>query len=103
MVRKPPAGEIAQKRKLTRMLDAPPTEPRPLLYVKAGGPPDNWRQVRVIRKANGQEVRDVVEANAHEGWFRQVQRDKAGNIERDKIGRRIICLVRAAIRLEVRP
>lgn len=79
-----------------------PPPDRQLLYVKAGGPPDSWRKVRVIRKANGQEVRDVVEANAHEGWFDQAVRNKAGNIERDKVGRMIIRRVRAAIRLEIR-
>lgn len=80
---------------------AAPAE-RPILYVKAGGPPKNWKSVRVIRKANGQEVRDVVEANAHEGWLDQAVRDKAGAIERDKVGRMIIRRVRAAIRLEIR-
>lgn len=101
MARKPPTGEVAQKRKLTRMLDGQ-TPDRPILYVKAGGPPENWRKVRVIRKANGQEVRDVVEANAHEGWFDQAVRDKAGNIKRDKVGRMIIRRVRSAIKLETR-
>lgn len=80
-----------------------PTAERPLLYVKAGGPPANWKAVRVIRKANGQEVRDVVEANAYDGWFDQAVRDKAGAVERDKVRRMIIRRVRAAIRLEIRP
>ncbi len=81
---------------------SPAAAPRPLLYVKAGGPPANWKKIQVVLKSNGRKVPDVVEADAHEGWYDQAMRDKAGSIERDKVGRMRIRRVRAAIRLEVR-
>lgn len=39
-----------------------------ITYAKAGGPPDNWREITVLNVETGEEVVDIVEVNATEGW-----------------------------------
>lgn len=48
--------------------------PKPLLYVKVGGPPANWRSLNVVHKSNGRVIPDVLEADAHNGWVIQAVR-----------------------------
>lgn len=61
-----------------------PDPERPILYAKAGVTP-GWRDLEVVRAANGCLVGDVVEANAHEGWV--IQRVRvAGQLVRNARG-----------------
>lgn len=61
-----------------------PDPERPILYAKAGVTP-GWRDLEVVRAANGRLVGDVVEANAHEGWV--IQRVRvAGQLVRNARG-----------------
>lgn len=77
---------------------------RPILYAKAGGPPGNWRSLRVVHKANGREVKDVLEANAHEGWYVARVRGADGRFAKNSRGDAVLTKrVQAAIRIEVRP
>ena len=71
---------------------------RPILYLKAGSIPSDWRSCRVLY-ANGREVRDVLEANAHEGWFVQAVRAK-GVIQRRRDGSPVTRKVWSKIRIE---
>lgn len=42
-------------------------------YAKVGGPPDNWSQMLITDLETGEQVDNVVEVNADEGWLiRQV-------------------------------
>lgn len=69
---------------------------RPILYLKAGSIPTDWKSYRVLY-ANGRPVRDVVEANAHAGWFVQALRE-AGELVRDGQGglrtRRVVAKIK---------
>lgn len=47
---------------------------KPLLYAKAGGPPDNWMDLRVIDLDTGQDVQDALEVNVTEGWMIRYKR-----------------------------
>lgn len=71
---------------------------RPVLYLKAGSIPADWKSYRVLY-ANGRPVRDVVEANSHAGWFVQAIREK-GELMRDHGGRLRTRRVEAKIRIE---
>jgi hypothetical protein len=54
---------------------------RPILSVKAGGPPGFWRDLEVRLASNGRLIPDVREANAHEGWYVQALRRSDGNLD----------------------
>ena len=56
---------------------------RPILYVKTGGPPADWREMRVHLARGGKLVPDVREANAHEGWYVQALRRPDGHLDID--------------------
>ena len=98
-----PATKPARQPKAPKQPPIPPAlEERPILYAKSGGPPVNWRKLRIMRVSTGKEVRDVVEANAFEGWVVQALRDDEGNLKRrgaELSTRR----VEMKIRIEVRP
>lgn len=71
---------------------------RPVYYLKAGSVPADWKAYRVLY-ANGRPVRDVVEADAFNGWFVQAVRE-GGEIVRDKLGRMRTRRVVAKIKIE---
>lgn len=71
---------------------------RPVLYLKAGSIPTNWKAFRVLY-ANGRPVRDVVEADAFNGWFVQAVREN-GELLRDRLGRLKTRRVVAKIKIE---
>lgn len=75
----------------------PKLEGKPILYAKAGGPPANWRDLRVVAVATGKELRDVIEANAFDGWVVQRVRDGAGKLTAGE--RRVV----VKVRIEPRP
>jgi len=75
-----------------------PFPPRPVLYIKAGSVPADWRAFRVLY-ANGRPIRDVVEADAHNGWFVQAVR-REGELLRDGAGRLRTRRIEAKIRIE---
>lgn len=75
-----------------------PPAARPVLYLKAGSIPDDWRTLRVVH-INGRVIRDVVEANAHAGWFVQAVREK-GELVRTPTGGLVTRKVYARIRIE---
>lgn len=52
---------------------------RPILYAKAGSTPD-WRKLQVVHAKNGRLIPDVLEANAHEGWYVQAVKDADGGL-----------------------
>lgn len=61
----------------------PPTteklrEPVSLPHAKVGGPPDDWHGVRVVDLDAGQEVTEVIECNAAEGWLVRAASDANG-------------------------
>lgn len=58
-----------------------PNPDRPILYVRTGGPPANWRDLVVRLASNGRLVPDVREANAHEGWYVQALRLPNGHLD----------------------
>lgn len=58
---------------------------KPILYVKAGVTP-GWRELDVVFKANGRVLRDVIEADAHNGWYVQAVRDAEGMVQRRRDG-----------------
>jgi hypothetical protein len=37
-------------------------------YATVGGPPENWNEITVVNTETGEEVVDIVEVNAPEGW-----------------------------------
>lgn len=51
----------------------------PLSYAVVGGPPDDWHGLSVF-DAVGNEVKDVIEVNAAEGWLIRHRRDDQGNV-----------------------
>lgn len=83
------------------MVLRPMTE-KPILYVKAGKTPANWRDLVVKRAAGGRVIPDVVEADAFNGWFVQAIRDKAGKVERSPGGTMRTRRVQAKIKIVVR-
>lgn len=48
-----------------------------ITYAKAGGPPDDWHDLRIIH-ADGTDDTYVVEANSAEGWLIRYRRDGTG-------------------------
>lgn len=56
---------------------------KPILYVRGGGPPADWKQLQVRFASNGKLVPDVREANAHEGWYVQAIRRADGVLDLD--------------------
>ncbi len=52
-----------------------------LTYVKAGGPPDYWRIVRVVDLDTGTEVAGVIEADTSGGWLTYYARDQQGRLK----------------------
>lgn len=77
--------------------------PRPVLYLKSGGPPADWRDYDIIRVSSGKKMKDLIEANAYEGWVVQVRRDAAGNIQTDAGGRPRTLRLSVKIRIVRRP
>lgn len=75
--------------------------PKPVLYVKVGGPPANWRSLVVWDVKARKYVVDIVEADAHHGWYRQALRDAAGNVQ-IRHGEYVTRRVERAIRIEPR-
>lgn len=71
---------------------------RPVYYLKSGSVPADWKSFRVLY-ANGRPIRDVVEADAFNGWFVQAVRE-GGEIVRDKLGRMRTRRVVAKIKIE---
>lgn len=76
---------------------------RPILYLKSGGPPADWRDYRVVRATTGKEIRDLTEANAFEGWVVQVRRGSDGNILVDRGGNALTVRLKVKIRIERKP
>lgn len=72
--------------------------PRPVLYLKAGSFPTDWKQYRVLY-ANGRPIRDVVEADAFNGWFVQAVRE-GGELLRTSGGALRTRRVEAKIKIE---
>lgn len=60
-----------------------PPPDRPVLYVRTGGPPADWRDMEVRLASNGRPVPDVREASAHEGWYVQALRRPDGHLDID--------------------
>jgi hypothetical protein len=58
---------------------------KPILYAKVGGPPADWRNLVIKLASNGQEVRDVLEVNAHAGWYVQHVRRPDGKLDIDPL------------------
>jgi len=54
----------------------------PLLYAKAGGPPDNYMHLEVF--LDGEKLDGVTEANVTEGWLIRIKRDADGNLMLDE-------------------
>jgi hypothetical protein len=54
-----------------------------ITYAKVGGPPAYWQGLKVINLDTGQEVLDVVEVDAHEGWLISYRRNAEGHIYPD--------------------
>jgi hypothetical protein len=59
-----------------------------IVYAKSGGPPDNWHGIRVFDEA-GNEIKDVEEVHAGEGWLIRAKRNAQGHIyaEGDEIAK----------------
>ena len=49
-------------------------------YAKVGGPPARWKRLVVLDAVTREQITDVREANAVEGWFVQVQRGAGGKL-----------------------
>ncbi len=47
-------------------------------YWAAGGPPSDWHRYRVLDASSGEELPDVIEVDAVEGWCRRYCLDAAG-------------------------
>lgn len=59
-----------------------------LTYAVVGGPPVDWHGLRVF-DADGNEIENVVEVNAAEGWLIRCKVDENGNVyaEGDEVAR----------------
>lgn len=57
-----------------------------ITYAKAGGPPDDWCGLKVFDLDTGEEVTEVDEVNAAEGWLVRAKTDENGNIFLDETG-----------------
>lgn len=85
MVAKPKAPKLKPKKTgsipLAKAPKQPPIPPsldeKPILYAKSGGPPADWRNLRIVNLATGKEIRDVHEADAFNGWVKVAVRDEA--------------------------
>lgn len=75
-----------------------PPPDTPILYAKAGQHPD-WRKLQVVHAKNGRLIPDVVEANAHEGWYVQAVRE-GGAVKRNASGQMVTRRVVAAIKIQ---
>lgn len=51
-----------------------------ITYAKVGGPPDNWKGLKVFDSA-GEEVKDVVEVDVTKGFVRRASRGLDGRFE----------------------
>lgn len=49
-----------------------------ITYAKVDGPPDDWFALRIFDTRTGDELFDVVEVNAAEGWLVRAARNDAG-------------------------
>lgn len=58
---------------------------KPILYAKVGGPPADWRDLEFRLASNGQLVRDLLEVNAHAGWYVQQVRLPDGRFDIDPL------------------
>lgn len=74
---------------------------RLVLYLRTGSVPKDWKSYRVLY-ANGRPVRDVVEADAFNGWFVQAVRE-GGVLVRTASGRLQTRRVVAKIKIEKAP
>lgn len=52
----------------------------PLTYAKVDGPPDDWQVLRIFNVRTGDEMFDVCEVNAAEGWLIRAARNDAGEL-----------------------
>lgn len=75
-----------------------PPPDKPILYAKAGQHPD-WRKLQVVHAKNGRLIPDVLEANAHEGWYVQAVREK-GELRRNAQGQLATRRVHGAIKIQ---
>jgi hypothetical protein len=73
-----------------------------IVYAKVDGPPDNWHGLRIIDLDTGQEVLDVIEVNAAEGWLISYKRNSAGNFFLDPAKPDEIARQRVEGRFEIR-
>ena len=51
-----------------------------ITYAVVGGPPHDWRGLKIFELVTGSEVRDVLEVNTAEGWLIRYVRDESGMI-----------------------
>lgn len=84
---RPSTKPAARKAKPPKPVIPPPLDERPILFAQVGGPPADWRKLRIVRLANGKEIRDVYRADAHNGWVEIAVRDEAGKVQADGQGR----------------
>lgn len=49
-----------------------------ITYAKTGGPPDNWKGLRVL-DCHGNEIKNVVEVNTLMGWVKRIAVGDDGN------------------------
>lgn len=56
---------------------------QPVTYSVFGGPPDDWRGLRVYDLETGNEVGEVLEVNVTEGWLVRYARNVEGSLMLD--------------------
>lgn len=50
-------------------------------YAKVGGPPNNWRGLRIVDLDTGAEIRRVIEVDADRGWLIRLVTDENGRLK----------------------
>lgn len=56
-----------------------------ITYAKVGGPPEGWRDLRVVDLDTGTELGGVLEVNTAEGWLVRHVKDESGYFKIDKV------------------
>jgi len=87
--------------KVADFVDGQPTA-GPITYAKAGGPPDNWRGLKIYDLDTGKEVWDVEEVSAVEGWLIRMKRNEKGEIFIDPANGDEVAVERLEGRFEIR-
>lgn len=73
-----------------------------ITYAKVGGPPAYWHGLKVIDLDTGQEVLDVIEVDAQEGWLISYRRNAEGRFYMDPANEGQAARQRVEGRFEIR-